>query len=52
MEWEGREEERSGESGQDFFGFAGILAEPIRLKQSSLHVICCMISALSTEPHL
>ena len=47
-EREGKEKEGSGGSGQVSVGSAGILAEPIRLKQSSSHVTCCMNSATST----
>ena len=44
---EGKEKEGSGDSGQVSVGSAGILAEPIRLKQSSSHVTCRMNSASS-----
>ena len=42
-----REEEGSGDTSQVSVGSARILAEPIRLKQSSLHVTCCVNSASS-----
>ena len=47
-EGEGKEREGSGGSGQVSVGSAGILDEPIRLKQSSSHVTCRMNSTSST----
>ena len=44
---EGKEKEGSEDSGQVSVGSARILAEPIRLKQSSSHVTCRMNSASS-----
>ena len=46
-ERERKEKEGSGDSGQVSVGSAGILAEPIRLKQSSSHVTSRMNSASS-----
>ena len=46
-EGEGKEKEGFGDSGQVSVGSAGILAEPIRLKQSSSHVTCRTNSASS-----
>ena len=50
-EGEVKEKEGSGDSGQVSVGSTGILAEPIRTKQSSSHVTCRMDSASSAWPH-